>query len=258
MLEENVFKLLYGGYAGDILPLDEVQLLDDPPAARVAALGELLGHPDGFVRYQATLILTAWGVECGMQHAEQLIRSPHQDAGNFAADRLTGADRRYDLLAEAIHLYLLSGGSQTRAAAAFNALLALYPHHYFQSQLKRALLHHATRDMADRIAESMQACLAAGKTYQGSQLLPVLAKLAPQRCWKMLSLFAALPGDIPDPATNVAEALRYIPSPESDAMLAQYLLHDGGGVAAEARASLAFRTGSANRSDIHPVVAGQA
>ncbi len=237
----KTFDVLYSGDDGEEIGLDEVQLLDDPSSERIDELENLLVDESAFIRFQATLVLTAWGHEGGMRSAEHMIAQGGADGDNLSPNRLNGQDNRFDDLAEAIHLYILAGGDQGRALDAFQALLKIYPAVFFESKFKRALLKHATVDMRVPVTQAILQCLEAGKAYQASQLLPVYAKLDPKRCWSMLLRFTALPKQTPDPAVNVAEALRYIPGVESTQMLTAYLSHDGPGVASQAQESLSFK-----------------
>ncbi len=237
----KTFDVLYSGDDGEEIGLDEVQLLDDPSSERIDELEKLLIDESAFIRFQATLVLTAWGHDGGMRSAEKMIAERGADGENLSPNRLNGQDNRFDDLAEAIHLYLLSGGDQQRAFDAFKALLNMYADAFFESKLKRALLKHANADLLAAVKEAILQCLEVGKTYQASQLLPVVAKLEPKRCWSLLLRFTALPTQTPDPAVNVAEALRYIPGVESDQMLTAYLSHDGAGVASQAQESLSFK-----------------
>ncbi|PRC90656.1 hypothetical protein [Solimicrobium silvestre] len=237
----NAFKLLYTGNNGEEIGLDEVQLLDDYPQTRIRDLSALLNDSNLFIRYQAILILTAWGLEVGIDNAENMIVAGVADDLNLSPNRINGKDNRFDDLAEAIHLYVLSGGSGVRACKAFCALLKSYPIYYFESKFKRALLKHATPEMIGEIKDSILKCLKAGKFYQASQLLPILAKLDSVACWDIFPEIAALPMQIPDPAANIAEALRYISTQDSDKLLTQYLTHKGAGVALAAQESIDFK-----------------
>jgi len=238
--DSKTFQVLYTGNDGEEIGLDEVQLLDDPSSERIHELEALLNDPNLYIRYQAILILTAWGFESGIHGAEIMISQGCVDGLNLSPHRITGKDNRFDDLAEAIHLYVLSGGSHNRALNAFKSLLGIYSQHFFESKFKRALLKHADVEISVYLAVAIKNCLQSCKFYQGSQLLPVLAKLEPHNFWAVLPEFRVISGQIPVPAANIAEALRFISTEESSKLLIQYLSHDGVGVALEAQESIDF------------------
>jgi hypothetical protein len=53
-------KIMYASADGEVIGLDEVQLLD-PIVERIAPLRALLAGPNAYDAYQAALILAAWG-----------------------------------------------------------------------------------------------------------------------------------------------------------------------------------------------------
>ncbi len=72
----------------------------------------------------------------------------------------------------------------------------------------------------------------------GSQLLPVLANWRPEAAWALFPSFLQSPSAVPNPAANVAEALRYIDSPASRELANRLARHPNRAVAAEALESL--------------------
>lgn len=65
MPRTEAYQLLYCDDDGDVIGLDEVQLLDPIPADRVPKLRTLLEDSDFFTVYQALKVLVAWQDEAG-------------------------------------------------------------------------------------------------------------------------------------------------------------------------------------------------
>ena len=239
-LDQNsqAFALLYKDNDGVVVGLDEVQLLDFVDDKRIVATEELLHGSDEFVRFQAMLVLAAWGKLSGMQAIEDFCKSPPKI--NLSPNRINGEDNCFDDVAEAIYLFVGSGGGKEQARQVLEKILDLYPEYYFESKLKHALLNCSQLVSEHQVKNAILRSRERGKIYQASQLLPVYAKINPADCWKLLLEFSTLPALVPDPAANVAEALRYFSGAEANKMLEAYLHHRGPGVAYAAKESIAF------------------
>jgi len=239
----RAYQLLYCDDEGEEVGLDDIFLLDPISADRLAATQSLLSDENPLIRFQAALILTAWGNDAGLDALETMIRQGGRDGFNLSLDRLTGEDNRFDDMANPIHYYaFFSDGDKSRTLHALGELLRIYPDHSFKSGLKYVLPFYTEPEISGKVREAIVQCQHSGRTYQASQLLPVLAKMDPEACWQLLPLFTQQPPQVPDPAANIAEALAHIHTPESDAMLNRYLTSTSPGVADAARQSIAMRS----------------
>ena len=238
----KIFNLLYADEHGEEVGLSEVQMLEPIPEDRLRDTEALLRHDDLFVCFQAALVLTAWGKDSGLGAIETFIRQEGRDGQNLSPHRIHGQDNRFDDMADAIRVYVMSEGDRPHAVEALRGLLKLYPRHFFESSLKWTLKGFTADNLGGDIRHAIEECRANGRPYQASQLLPVLAKADPEACWQLLPLFANEPAQVPDPAVNVAEALAYLDKPESIEMLKRYLTSTSPGVAETARESLDMKS----------------
>jgi HEAT repeat protein len=218
--------------------LDEVQLLDPPPAERIPLLRELLHNPNEDLVYQAALILAAWGDDVGLEMLEKLVDTRLHERGEFAPNRFGEGDNVYDEIAYAAHLYRLSGKRTEALERVFRKLLGLYGPCFFESKLKYALLKSDLSDLSSDIQAAIERALALGHSYLASQLLPVLARWKPDVAWPLLRTFMDLPAQVPSPVVNVAEALGYIDTPESRSALMRLSRYADEVIAEQARKSL--------------------
>jgi hypothetical protein len=219
MSESEIRHLLYEDESGDVVGLDEVQLLDPPPESRIEPLRRLLSSDDSYLVFQAAIVLAAWGDDAGLDKVEELVDSQIHTSGEFSPHRIDDYDNVYDDLAYAVHLYGLTEKREEDRARIYSKMLRLYGPCVFQSQLKYALLRcnftTLTRDVFDAIRRSQEL----DRPYLASQLLPVLANWSPKDGWDLIPQFIGLAQQTPNPLTNVAEALRYIKTPESEQLL---------------------------------------
>lgn len=236
--DSEEYRLLYTDEFGDDVGLDEVQLLDPPLEDRVQALSTMLNSSEKYLSYQATLVLSAWGKDIGLQKLEDFIKKEELSELGFSPNRITSEDNVYDELSYAVHLYGLSGGDRGNMLNLFKRLLSLYPKYFFESKLKYALLKNMFIELVPAIENAINGALANGRTYQASQLLPVITKLDSEKGWILAQKFIGLPESVPDPAANVAEALKYCQTEASRILLKKYLSSVSPGVAEEARRSL--------------------
>lgn len=240
----EIRRLLYEDENGEVVGLDEVQLLDPVPTERIAPTRALLHSPDLYLVYQAALALTAWGDPAGLLQIEAMIDARVDRRMEFAPHRIYDYDNVYDEMADAVYIYGLSSDAQREdRLRVFRKLLALYGPCYFESKLKSALLR---MDLAGALVPDMQAALeraqGLGRLYLASQMLPPLARWEGEAARPLLDRFSAPPAKsdrAPDPRLNVAEALGYLPGLDSRRQLEQMAQSPERAVAEQARASLA-------------------
>ncbi|WP_282176056.1 hypothetical protein [Vibrio nereis] len=238
--DSEEYRLLYTDEFGDDVGLDEVQLLDPPCEERVPALIEMLDSSDQYLSYQSVLILTAWGNDFGLEKLEELIDREEITNLGCSPNRITDEDNVYDELSYAVHLYGLSGGERDNVLRLFKKILAIYPKHFFESKLKHGLLKNEFVELVPFVENAIRETFAKGRFYQASQLLPVLAKLEPERGWLAVQQFTSLYDLVPDPTANVVEALKYCSKHDSQNLLQQYVSSNSPGVAEEAIKSLKY------------------
>lgn len=140
--------MLYEDESGDLIGLNEVQLLDPIPTERIFALQDLINDEDLFLAYQANLILTAWGSVLGLRKIEDFIDNRIDEKLEFAPNRIYGYDNVYDKLAEAVGLFVLSSNVFVdERERIFKKLLKLYGEMSFENKLKYALLKSSFTDL---------------------------------------------------------------------------------------------------------------
>lgn len=237
--DSDVYKLLYTNEVDELIGLSEVQLLETPLLDRIPPLRKLLEAEDVYIAYQAAKILTAWGDSLGLKKIDHFIDAETGDKMEFSPHRITGEDNFYDELADAVSIYFGATGDTSNTLRIFRKLLTLYPLHFFQGHLKYALLARPFPELATDLIAALKSSLTSGRIYQASQLLPPIAQISPGDAWELIPIFIDAEPSVPDPAANVAEALKYIRSEESKALARKYLLHNGPGVSNEAKRTLA-------------------
>ena len=220
----EIQHLLYEDDAGRVIGLNEVQLLDPVPAARLGPVRALLASPDEYLAYQAASVLTAWGDAAGLRHLEQLIDGRVDQRLTLAPHRIWDYDNGYDEMAHAVSLYALSSDTEWPARLRIlGKLLALYGPCFFESNLKAALLALEPA-LAAELGPAMRAALARtqekGQLYLASQLLPPLARVDSAAARALVNAFPGLlrkaapkpsAGEADSIRANVLEALGYLP-----------------------------------------------
>ncbi len=252
---QDIRHLLYEDAVGHVVGLDEVQLLDPIPTERVASMRALLGGADLHLAYQAVLVLTAWGDPVGLGKLEEFVDARVDEKMEFAPHRISDYDNVYDELAEAVYLFGLSSvDSRDDRLRILGKLLALYGPCFFESKLKRALLRldlpalapdlpalaPDVRALAPDVRAALERALGLGRVHLASQLLPPLARWVGEAVRPLLAQIVAAPREAraPDPLSNVAEALGYLPGSESRRRLERYALLPNPAVSDEARRAL--------------------
>ena len=89
-MEADIYQLLYADNTGEVVGLDEVQLLDPTPVERVPQLHELLAGRDKFLQFQSLLILAAWGDQAGVDYALHFLTQPTNEFEGLDTHRLHG------------------------------------------------------------------------------------------------------------------------------------------------------------------------
>jgi hypothetical protein len=232
--------LLYEDDDGNLVGLEEVQLLDNPPQSRLPGLRRLLREEDSFLRFQAALVLAAWGDADGLRAIEEMIDSQIHLRVELSPHRLGGYDNVYDDLADATRKYSLCLGETPDVERIYAKLLSLYGPAQFESKFKHALLRsNLSEKLFDHTVEAISRANMLGRRYLASQLVPVVARWRPSEARALVSQFVNIPRETPDPLNNVAEALGYVDDVWSRDLLRRLSNDDDPAVAGEANNSLA-------------------
>jgi len=245
--ESEIEALLYTSLDGEVIGLDEVQLLDPPPHVRIPALITLLEHADPYIAFQAAIVLAAWGVIEGMGKIEQLIDQRVHEHAEISPNRIYDYDNVYDELAYAAHLYRLTVGETPEGVRIFRKLLGLYGTCRFESRLKHALLKTQGTELLPDVRAAMERAWNAGHEYLASQLLPPLARWDPEgaEAWSLKLMNAKDPLAL----ANVAEALAYVDTEHARTLLRRLAAHPERAIADQASDSLAkLSAASADRT----------
>lgn len=239
--EKEIKHLLYEDESGDVIGLDEVQLLDPIPTERVDSLRELLNSKDSYVAYQAALILAAWNDDEGLTKIEGLIDNKIHLTMEVSPHRLYGYDNVYDEIAWALYLSIEDDENPPEHVLnLIKKILKLYGPCDFEGSLKLCLLDINCSNLLPDIYKALERALDLNKEYLASQLLPVLAKWNHVKKWEIIKSFLTFKRQTPDPAHNIAEALGYIDTAESKNILSDLSSHPEVTVVEEARKSLAI------------------
>ena len=199
---KEVYDLLYTDETGEVVGLDEVQLMKSELSSRTLDLIKLLNSDDLYLAYQCGLIVGAWGVKDGIDYLHSLIHERIDKVAQFEPHRIWGQDNVYDVIAEAFEIAAsINGYDLITIRNLFEELLRLYGECYFESRLKIALLNINERELLPSIKQAMQSALAHERYYQASQLLPVLAKYDKDYAVTQIGKFQSL--------TNKDERIRY-------------------------------------------------
>lgn len=237
--EKEINHLLYEDEAGNVIGLDEVQLLDPIPTKRVELLRELLDNEDLYLTYQSALILAAWEDKEGLKMVESFIDNKIHLKQEISPHRLYGYDNVYDEIAWA--LYLSIDNDQKPSDYVFSLmkkLLKLYGPCDFEGSIKLCLLDIECSKIIDDIYEAFIRALDFNKEYLASQLLPVIAKWNHSKRWDIIQTILKADKQTPDPAHNVAQALGYINTDQSKKILLDLSKHSENSIVEEAQKSL--------------------
>ncbi|TGE28059.1 hypothetical protein [Hymenobacter metallicola] len=206
----HIYQALYTDEAGEVIGLDEVQLLDPVPTARIPELTSLLASDDVYLAYQCGLVLAAWGVEAGVEYLGQLVDTRIDKLVELEPHRLSGEDNVYDVIAEALGIAVLSEYDQHQILLILGRILALYGECYFESRLKATLLRLDASALLPAIKQAVQLALEHKRYYQASQLLPVLAKYDTAYALAQVTQFEQLLGQDERIRYNLAEMREHL------------------------------------------------
>lgn len=234
-MKPDYYDLLYADETGEIVGLDEVQLMDPPPVERFPAVRALLREDDEHLVFEAAIVLAAWGDTAGLERIEQMIDMRIHERATLAPHRLHGYDNVYDELANAVSLFgMTTPGHEETIKRLYRKLLALYGPCIFESKLKRVLLKSDMQELTDDVLAAIERAWKLDRAYLASQLLPVLARWSPEHFWRLAPQFVDA-SDTPPPAFNVLEGLGYVTGPGKDALLKKLSTHPDERIASAAR-----------------------
>jgi hypothetical protein len=237
--EKEINHLLYEDEAGNVIGLDEVQLLDPIPAKRVGLLRELLDSKDLYLAYQSALILAAWEDKEGLKMVESFIDNKIHLKQEISPHRLYGYDNVYDEIAWALYLSIDDDQNPSDyVLSLIKKVLKLYGPCDFEGSIKLCLLDIDCSKIIDDIYEAFIRALDFNKEYLASQLLPVIAKWNHSKRWDIIQTILKANKQTPDPAHNVAQALGYINTDQSKKILLDLSKHSENTVVEEAQKSL--------------------
>jgi hypothetical protein len=170
-------RLLYESEDGEVIGLDEVQLLDPIPE-RIAPLRALLAGPDEYEAYQAALILAAWGDAQGAQHLSDTVLAARAGGPPLDPHRIRATDDEApDLAAEALHLYgTRSGDMQTRDDG-YRRGLSLFGDISFPGRLQSVLRRDRPAALLSTTRAAYERTVARGLDETAATLLPALAAM---------------------------------------------------------------------------------
>lgn len=192
-MDETIRSLLYSDENGNITTIDEVQLLDEFPQSRVKGLIKLLYEKDLYISYQATLILTAWGIEEGFMKIREFIQSRYDLQEELEPHRIYDEDNVYDVLAEALYRSTYNTDDEDKILPFIQDILLLYPTCFFESRLKYVLLKIGKLDFLQKdIENALVGAINNHRYFQASQLLPVLHKISAYLTLKYVPTFEKL------------------------------------------------------------------
>lgn len=242
---QEIEDALYLDDSGEVVGLDEVQLLENPSLARVRTLESAFRGDDIELLYRAALVLSAWGNDKGLDAIERLVDSNVDRMGVNVPHRIYGYNNIYDEIANAVFLFGHSNGHRpSDKKRIYSKLLALYGPYDFESKIKHALLASDVRGLLPELQRAFERALELAKPYLASQLLPIITKNTPEEGWRLICLLLSrVTGETPNPLVNVAEALAHVESQNSVALLRQLCQYPDSVVAAEAGRSLSILHG---------------
>ncbi|WP_336959178.1 hypothetical protein [Chryseobacterium contaminans] len=207
-MNKEIHELLYhyneDGYEG--YDLNEVQLLEKIDVDRVEGLKLLLCNDDRYIVYQSMLILLAWAIPDGFEFLNRFIGEKWEEKEEFEPHRLHGEDNVYDVIVNALYISTFNGKDVQELYPYIKQFLNLYGDHFFESHLKDFLLKKNCRPLLKEIEEGLQNALKNKRTYQASQLFPVLVHYDKTKFNDYKDAFILLTGQDKRIAYNVEEA----------------------------------------------------
>lgn len=190
---QDVYNILYTDEIGEVVGLDEVQLMKSELSIRIPSLITLINSEDLYMAYQSGLILAAWGVREGVDFLDHLIKVRIDKTVEFEPHRLWGEDNIYDVIAEALKIAVsINGYDEQNINDLYENILLLYGECYFEGKLKYALIKLNTHSLLPNIKQAVQSALKYERYYQASQLLPVLVKYDRTYAFAQMDVFQKL------------------------------------------------------------------
>jgi hypothetical protein len=171
-------QLLYESPEGEVIGLDEVQLLDPIPE-RVAPLRAMLSGPDQYDAYQAALILAAWGDEAGARYLLDFVLVERPGELPVEPHRIRASDDEApDSAAEALHLYGSASGDVHTRDEGYRRCLELFGRISFSGKLQSVLRRDHPSALLDVTREAYERTAARGDAAAAATLLPALVAMS--------------------------------------------------------------------------------
>ncbi|VXB17020.1 hypothetical protein [Chryseobacterium sp. 8AT] len=190
--------------------LNEVQLLEKIDFERVEKLKLLLHNDNQYIAYQAMLILLAWSIPEGFQQLDKFISEKWDEKENFESHRLYNEDNVYDVITNALFIATLNGKNEQELYPYIKHFLNIYGDKFFESNLKEFLLKKNCRPLLKEIEQAMQSALKNKRSYQASQLFPVIAHYDKDNLSKFINVFNDLISQDDRISYNIEEAEKNI------------------------------------------------
>lgn len=172
----EIERLLYTDTDGELVGLDEVQLLEPPPEARIPSLERLILEADPQVAFEASLILATWGKRSGLvglEHAFDWIRTRTEP---IRPHRIWAYETALDQVAEAVGYFEEYGDDPRSCIGLYRRLLACVGPVRFDGCLQNALTRSGLRELYPDVLDAYRRGLAAGNVDDSLRLLPALSQ----------------------------------------------------------------------------------
>lgn len=230
MLDPNTdsYKNLYCDAAGEVIGLDEVQLMEPIPAERVVFLRELFASGSEYERYQAALVLVAWNDPDIFARLDWYLDQLMARSGEaLSPDRLHSVDTACDWVAGALSISLLNGARVETVDYYTRKLLAGVTSQYYRSGLQSLLVKTTRPVLVADLEMALRGAFEAAQQSKAALFLEPIARVEPMLAWSLIATLPWDPAVRPSPMFEIADALAFIKSAESRQYL-EWLLHDQG------------------------------
>ncbi|MCU0430588.1 MAG: hypothetical protein MUF42_11520 [Cytophagaceae bacterium] len=174
--EHELYSLLYRDEEGELVGLEEVQLLDPIPVNRIPLLLNYISKEDEYVSYQIALVLTSWGQNQGLDWIMEKMLN-FDSKNSIDIDRFGEADLFYEKAIESIYFYTLSGGDRVAAINSIEKALDVFFEFYVNGRFRNALFKLKPFELKFKILNLFQFSLDKNKLDRIAALLPVVAIL---------------------------------------------------------------------------------
>jgi len=240
-MDPETSALLYADESGEIVGVDEVQLLDEVPADRIPALRALLCGDDLGTRFGSLLLLAAWGDSDGLASAEQFLSSTGNEFDGLNPHRLHDQDRTYDLIADALSLAVrVRGMDPAQVTPHAERLLDMATSQFFEHGLQRLVTAIADPALGAETDAVVRRLARDGRHREASDLLPAVAATDPVAASEALNLFRTDTGFMDESVTGVATTLGRIRSEAAISELESLQQSEQPGAATAAKFALDF------------------